>query len=255
MSTQEISQLIGAVNNLTQTVSDKNKEIDARVEQATEELDAWKENLTPNDINAEGRYVTELYIKGDKDTFYPVIFSMPSNTETEITIFRHYSWNNYSNSDFNTSHVAGALVALRGQSHPWSGNANYLRTVVNFQRYRQTVANVGFLAYCNAAKSDPAGNDTVYNRPTEGYLARVHSGFMLRGGRLKYLIVSNHKIDFKVLADGEEFYNHKESHTNVKFLGKTLTLPNDAIQTGDSSNNHSTTYVSYGIPTQATEVS
>ena len=246
MSIQEISQLIGSVNDLTQTVSDKNKEIDARVEQAENEFDSWKENLTADDINAEGRYVTNLYVEGDKDTFYPVVFRLPFDNETEITIFRHYSWNSYSNSDFSASHVSGVLVKLVGQAYPWSGNGNYLRTLVNRQRYRQTVANIGFAAYSTADKKDPLGPDTTYNQAGTGYTARAHSGFMLRGGRLKYQIVSNRKVDFKLLADGEEFYSHTASNTNVKYLGKTLTLPSDAIQTGDSLNNHPTTFVSYG---------
>ena len=245
MSIEAISKLVRSVRDLTQTVSDKSKEIDARVEQAENEFDSWKENLTADDINAEGRYVTELYVEGDKDTFYPVIFRTSNYYETEITIFRHYAWNHHTHSDFNASHVSGVLVKLVGQANPWSGNGNYLRTLVNRQRYRQTVANIGFCAYCTADKKDPLGPDTTYNQAETGYICPSYSGFMLRGGRLTYQIVSNRKINFKLLADGEVFCSHPGPGTNVKYKGKTLTLPSDAIQTGDSFNNHSTDFVSY----------
>ena len=59
--------------------------------------------------------------------------------------------------------MASALVVLKGQAYPWHGDANYLRTVVNRQRYRQCVAQNRFLLGVRS-KEDPDGADTEYNK-------------------------------------------------------------------------------------------
>ncbi|WP_114787504.1 hypothetical protein [Vibrio tetraodonis] len=228
----------------TTEVANKMGHIDQTLQQAKQSFDAWKEETKAVDIEGQGRYETEFFVDGDKDTFYPVYFEMPSGDESEIQIYRHYSWNKDSN-DFNANrHVASALVILKGQTCPWSGDANYLRTVVNRQRYRPSVAKVGFYAWCETQKMDPDGRDVSYNRAGAGYKARTHSGFMLRGGKLKYKIYSNRPIVFKLCkTDGEEIYSNSASHVNASWLSKTVSLAE--AEAGDSDNNVPLNYISY----------
>jgi len=217
-----------------------------KLQQLDTELAKVKQGVDINALGGEGRYVTEFTVNGDKDTFYPVVFRMPEGSETEIQIFRHYSWNNNGSSepsDFNVSHVASALVVLRGQATPWNGDANYLRTLVNFQRYRECVANIGFLAYCQAEKKDPLGADTNYNKTGRGYVARTHSGFMLRGGTLKYQIISNKPISFSLHADGDVFSSRPHPSLNVNWVAKSLPL--ESVEAGDGNNNLGTNYIGY----------
>ncbi len=220
-----------------------------KLQQLDSELARIKQSVDIQALGGQGRYVTEITVNGDKDTFYPVIFQMVNDGETEIQIYRHYAWNNKNSADagdFDTTHVAGALVVLRGQAYPWEGNANFLRTVVNYQRYRQSVANVGFQAYCLADKKDPLGPDTSYNKAGLGYVACRKSGFMLRGGKLKYQIISNKPIRFSLLNDGDVFESHAASNTNVKWVAKAIS--SDSVETGDDENNHPTTYIGYKTP-------
>ncbi|MYM61121.1 hypothetical protein GTG28_17980 [Vibrio sp. OCN044] len=235
----------------TTEVANKMGHIDQTLQQAKQSFDAWKEETKAEDIQGQGRYVTELFVDGDKDTFYPVCFKMHSGEETTIQIYREYSWNSKKNtsedidrpSDFNDTHVAAALVVLKGQDYPWSGNANYLRTVVNRQRYRQCVAKVGFYAWCEAQKRDSDGPDSMYNKSKVGYEARTRSGFMLRGGKLRYQIFSNRPIKFYLYqTDGEEIYS-RSGRENVTWLSKTVSLAE--AEAGDSKNNVPLTYTSY----------
>ena len=160
----------------TTEVANKMGQIDQTLQQAKQSIDAWKKEIKAEDIKGQGRYVTELFVDGDKDTFYPVYFEMPSGDETIIQVFREYYWNSKKNtsedndrpSDFNDTHVTSALVVLKGQAHPWNGQANYLRTVVNCQKYRQCVAKVGFKAWCETQKLNSALADTIYNKPRVG---------------------------------------------------------------------------------------
>jgi len=217
-----------------------------KLQQLDSELAKVKQGVDINALGGEGHYVTEITVNGDKDTFYPVVFHMPTGSETEIQIFRHYSWNSKATSepsDFNVSHVASALVVLRGQTHSWNGDANYLRTLVNVQRYRQCVSHVSHKAYCRAEKEDIAGPSTSYNKNQDGYLANIHSGFMLRGGKLKYQITSNKPIVFALLENGEVFSRRPELHVNVKWVAKSL--PVSSFSAGDSSNDLGTNYIGY----------
>ncbi|NRD72693.1 hypothetical protein HQQ94_05405 [Shewanella sp. VB17] len=248
MSTQETGALIKSVNNMTATVAGKMGEIDKKVNAAKSSFNSWMDTTKAVNINGEGRYVTELEVDGDKDTFYPVYFRMETGEETKIEVYRHYTWNKGKN-DFDTSssHIASALVVLRGQSYSWDGDANYLRTLVNVQRYRQTVAKVGFKGWCDVEKLDPNGPDSDYNSPDEGYISRAHSCFMLRGGRLKYRITSNSPLTFKVYQEGDEFYRHEAR--NFRYIAKTVQLAD--AESGDADNNHGTTYVGYNLPVVA----
>ncbi|WP_341661191.1 hypothetical protein [Vibrio sp.] len=227
----------------TTEVANKMGHIDQTLQQAKQSFDTWKSSTKAEGIEGQGRYVTELFVDGDKDTFYPVYFQMHAEDENEIQIYRNYNWN-HDNNDFNARrHVASALVVLKGQANPWNGQANYLRTVVNRQQYRPCVANVGFLAWCEAQKIDPDGPDSEYNKPQVGYLARARSGFMLRGGKLKYQIYSNKPIEFHLYqTEGEEIYSY--SGHNVNWLSKTVSLAE--AEAGDSNNNVPLNYISYG---------
>ncbi|MCG7491524.1 hypothetical protein MHN79_18745 [Vibrio sp. Of14-4] len=233
----------------TTEVANKMGHIDQTLQQAKQSFDAWKSSTKAEEIEGQGRYVKELFVDGDKDTFYPVYFKMPAEEETTIQILRHYQWNSADGklgtpSDFNDTHVAAALVVLKGKDYPWSGNANYLRTVVNRQRYRQCVAKVGFYAWCEAQKKDSDGPDSMYNKSKVGYEARTRSGFMLRGGKLRYQIFSNKPIKFYLYQnDGEEIYS-RSGRENVKWLSKTVSLAE--AEAGDSNNNVPLNYTSYG---------
>ncbi|WP_240205902.1 hypothetical protein [Vibrio sp. CyArs1] len=214
------------------------------------ELATIRQNMDIQALNGEGRYVTEITVNGDKDTFYPVAFQMPRNGETEIQIFRHWSWNNIYQgveaSDFNAERLASALIVLRGVSSEWSDDGDYLRTLVNRQRYRKTVANIGYMAYCSAVKYDASGADTPSNQNKVGFQAGEFSGFMLRGGKLKYQIITNQPIDFRLLADGDVIGHHKHETTNVSWIARTLPL--SEVVNGDPANNHSDEYISYITP-------
>jgi len=242
MSTTVAADLIESVNKVTKTVTETLGNINSAVAKSSQEFEEWKDSIRANNIEGESLYITEVYVDGDKDTFYPVIFRMPDSKETTIEIYRHYAWNS-EGSDFNATHVASALVILKGQSYPWSGDANYLRTIVNYQRYRKCVGHVAFSAWAKVEKKDQLGPDSVYNKPQTGFTCRSLSSFMLRGGKLKYNIYSNHPIEFRLLKDGELIYEHGSQKVNVKYLAKTVIL--EDFISGDSNNNHGTTYIGY----------
>ena len=72
----------------TTEVANKMGHIDQTLQQAKQSFDAWKSSTKAEEIKGQGRYVTELFVDGDKDTFYPVYFEMPSGDETIIQVFR-----------------------------------------------------------------------------------------------------------------------------------------------------------------------
>ncbi|WP_299021500.1 hypothetical protein [uncultured Photobacterium sp.] len=230
-------------------VSDVDSLCRNKLQQLDSELARVKQSVDINALGGQGRYVTEITVNGDKDTFYPVYFILPDGDETEIQVYRHYSWNSKNSGvdagDFDATHVASALVILKGQAYPWNGDANYLRTVVNYQRYRQCVVNISHRGYVEQTKNSPTGPDSAYNSQREGYLACRHSGFMLRGGKLKYQIISNKPITFSLKGEGD-LVDSQGGTLNYKWLAKVLPL--SAIENGDSSNNHPTTYISYATP-------
>ncbi|GLT16283.1 hypothetical protein GCM10007938_00590 [Vibrio zhanjiangensis] len=230
----------------TTEVANKMGQIDQTLQQAKQSFDAWKGKVKAEEIKGQGRYMTELFVDGDKDTFYPVYFQMHSGDENEIQIYRHYDWNKNDN-DFNANpHVASALVILKGQACGWSGNANYLRTVVNVQRYRKCVAHIGFKAWCEAQKRDPDGLNTNRNQSGVGYIEPNRSVFMLRGGKLKYQIYSNKLINFNLYqTDGEVIGWSSSSHNNVNWLSKTVSLAE--AEAGDENNNVPPEYISYDL--------
>ncbi|MCC8380057.1 hypothetical protein [Xenorhabdus sp. PB30.3] len=246
MSDSQFQALIESNRRLNKTVEMQISQINSTLDSSLNNLNNWKDNVKSIDLSGQGRYVTKLTVKGDKDTFYPVIFTMNSGDETVIQIYRAYAWNaNHTNdpSDFDATHVASALVILKGQANPWHGDANYLRTVVNFQRYRQCVAQVGFQAWCEATKKDPAKPDTGYNSNVTGYLEKQCSSFMLRGGNLTYEVYSNYPINFRLMNDGDVISEHDYDHTNVKWVARTVALAD--AESGDENNNHGVSYIGY----------
>lgn len=220
-----------------------------KLQQLDSELARVKQSVDINALGGEARYVTEITVSGDKDTFYPVYFILPTGDETDIQVFRHYSWNSKNSGaeagDFDATHVASALVVLKGQAYAWNGDANYLRTVVNYQRYRQCVSNISHRGYVEQMKNSPTGPDSSYNSQREGYLACRHSSFMLRGGNLKYQIISNKPITFSLKGENE-LVDSQGGTLNYKWLAKALPL--SEIENGDGNNNHPTTYISYATP-------
>lgn len=243
---QQISSLVQASEKLTETVSNKIGEIDKLVDETLTSLESWKKNVTAESIQGEGKYVTEITVKGDKDTLYPVYFSMPSGPQTEIQIYRGFNWNSSSKSKeeqsaFNTTHVASALVVLRGQIYSWGGDANYLRTDVNFQRYRPTVGGIGHRGYAHRSKLTPNKASTPYTTEHTGFNGCTFSSFFLRGGNLTYSIISNHKIDFRLMMEnGTEIYQSSAEEVNAIWTSVTL---NVKAMDNDSNNNLGTTFV------------
>ena len=220
-----------------------------KLQQLDSELARVKQGVDIQTLGGQGRYVTEITVNGDKDTFYPVYFILPTGDETEIQVYRHYSWNNKNSGaqagDFDTTHVASALVVLKGQAYPWNGDANYLRTVVNYQRYRQCVANISHRGYVTQTKHSHSGPDSSYNSEREGYVSCRQSGFMLRGGKLKYQIISSKPITFSLKNEGD-LVDSQAGVLNYKWLAKEL--PISSIENGDGNNNHPTTYIGYKAP-------
>ena len=214
---------------------------DEKVAAFDAELSALKLSGTVEDINGQPRYVYDIKMNGDKDTFYPVYFLLPSVGTTKIEISRSFNWDAGGASDFNTSHVGSALVSLVGNSYPWHGSANFLRTVVNKQAFRQTVSNVGFRAYALAVKKDLSGDVTSYNQSGKTFNVMTRSSFHLRGGRLSYQIVTNTPILFSTPDDGEIITSH--AGNNVEWLAKTISVAD--VVSGDSENNHGVNFNSY----------
>ncbi|KJF95189.1 hypothetical protein [Photobacterium angustum] len=241
---QQISSLVQASEKLTETVSNKIGEIDKRCDETLTSLELWKENVTAESIQGEGKYVNEITVKGDKDTLYPVYFSMPSGAQAEIQIYRAYHWNNSTKSKeeqsaFNATHVASALVVLRGQAHFWNGDANYLRTDVNFQRYRPTVGGIGHSGYAYRNKLTSNEASTEYSTEHTGFNGCSFSSFFLRGGNLTYSIISNREIDFRLMMDsGTEIY--QSSSVNAVWTSVTL---NVNTMNNDGNNNLGTTFI------------
>ncbi|GEM75684.1 hypothetical protein [Vibrio sagamiensis] len=237
-ATQEQSAITQAMTEIVEGQMEK-------IESGVAEFKQWMEETTAEGIKGEGRYVTEFTVKGDKDTFYPVVFQMPKDDETTIQIYRHYAWNRLGGSDFNATHVASALVILKGQTYGWNGDANYLSTVVNQQRYRRCVAKVAFRAWSTSEKLDLAGASTGYNQhSTPAYCCPSYSGFHLRGGNLTYRIYSNHRINFKLLADNQEIYQNAQGNVvNAKWRAKTVHIDNAEI--GDSINDVGENFIGY----------
>ncbi len=220
------------------------EEIDLRVNQVEQDLSVWQSSVKAKDLDGEPRYITEITVTGDKDTFYPVFFTMPSGDETTLQIYRHSTWNNNQSgdeaSDFDSPYVASALVILKGQANSLNGDANYLRTVVNYQRYRSTVANVAFLGYVQREDNLPE-NAPYYPSSQVGYFNTRQSSFMLRGGKLKYQIIANKPIDFLLPNEGDRLAE------DADWIWWATTLPLSDFKAGDSDNNHPTTYISYLI--------
>ncbi|AUI87564.1 hypothetical protein BS333_14185 [Vibrio azureus] len=241
---QSLKQATQEQSAITQAMTEVVEGQMGKIESGVAEFKQWMEETTAEGIKGEGRYVTEFTVKGDKDTFYPVVFQMPTNDETTIQIFRHYAWNRLGGSDFNTTHVASALVVLKGQNYPWGGDANYLRTLVNVQRYRKCVAKVGFKAWCQIEKYSGSGRDTVWNKTrVPAYSCQAMSGFHLRGGNLKYRIYSNHRINFNLLTDGEQIGHRPDAHINLRWIAKTVNLEDAEI--GDIDNNVGDDFIGY----------
>ncbi|MFS1982215.1 hypothetical protein BCU36_025180 (plasmid) [Vibrio lentus] len=243
----EVSQKMGAIDKKTNDSIAKQKK----------KVEEFIATATPASIDAEGRFYVDITVKGDKDTFYPVYFRMPSSDSFELEIYRHYSWNNNSRhvderSDFDVSHVSGVLVSLVGQTYSWSGDANFLRTLVNCQRYKQTVANVGFLGYASAHKVNSDLPDTMYTEKDTGFICNAQSSFHLRGGNLKYRIYTNHKIPFSLKRQGEVVYKHAAERVNVEWRAVELNVAD--IVTGDSKNNHKSYYISYPVSAATKDV-
>lgn len=236
-----------ASQSLAQTVTAKMGQIDQRVEQSRQKFEKWMADTEAVDIQGEGRYFVELTVNGDKDTFYPVYFQLPMGDETTIQIFRHYDWNNNASNDpgdFDTTHVASALVILKGQTYPWNGDANYLRTVVNYQRYRECVSGISHKGYVESYKYDPEGVDSSYNGPGIGFRNYRYSSFHLRGGKLKYRIYSNKPITYMLKDDGE-LADAQNNYLNYKWLARTMHVNN--LQ-NHPENDHGTVYIGYPIP-------
>lgn len=222
-----------------------------KLQQLDSELALVKQGVDIKALGGQGRYVTEITVNGDSDRFYPVVFRMPWGEESEIQIYRSHIWNSSKSdnpSDLNSNTPGGALVVLRGHATPWAGVPIYLRTLVNNQTYRQNVANIAYRAFVRFAKGDhPSGNDTSYSQKGTDYGDTYYSGFMLRGGKMKYLIISNHPITFKLKQDGELLTDNSGTES-VNCKSYAVSVHERNVDIGDDYNNHSISYSAYKAP-------
>lgn len=239
---KQISSLVDSSNKLTDVVNNKIIDIDTKVKSVCVKFENWFENTNADEINGEGRFCVDINVNGNKDLFYPVYFVMSDVEELRLFITRGFNWNQ-SESDFNVSHIGSAQVSLRGESFPWGGNTNFLRTIINFQRYRQTVGNIGFYGWGEIKKLDPSGPDTDDNSPMVGYLSKELSSFHLRGGKLRYRITSNKRIEFSLYNDGDDVILNPDPVFNYSFIARTIGV--DEIGIGDHDNNLGLSYISY----------
>nr|AKN39740.1 hypothetical protein [Vibrio tasmaniensis] len=229
-------------------MGDIDKKTNDSITKQEKKVDDFISTVTPAAIDAEGRFYVDITVKGDKDTYYPVYFKMPSSDPLKIDIYRHYSWNSKKataseRSDFDVSHVSGVLVSLIGQAYSWTGNSNFLSTLINRQRYMRTVANVGFSGYASAHKVDPDLPDTTYVPKSTGFICPSRSSFHLRGGNLKYRIYSNFKMTFGVKQQGDVIDTYASANINTQWRAVELSVADAVV--GDAQNDHQGFYLSY----------
>ena len=176
---QDIANMVGAADKLTQEVAGKMSAIDAKVAQA--EIDF--NNLTP-----EKRIVTEITIGGSSDFLYPVWWGFPGDAYgvSKLTIARQFNINAAEPIGGvlglqDHSHAYGLMLELEGNGNAWSGGANFMQIKRFSETYDVGISHVQFSMHCDAALS-----------ASDAYPAR--SGCYLRGGGLTYQIISNQDL-------------------------------------------------------------
>lgn len=93
---EQVSGLVGAANNLTETVSSKMAGIDQRMDEAEQEFESFRSQ-------ADGRYALQsritrnLRVDGDQNFWYPVLFNQPNGAEFFIRRYVHSDSGTYGN--------------------------------------------------------------------------------------------------------------------------------------------------------------
>ncbi|MBD1559510.1 hypothetical protein HC752_21440 [Vibrio sp. S9_S30] len=140
MGVSESGQLIDSINQLTQTVVDKNKEIDDRVVQAENK---FKQFVETSDERYMTRKPLSFKVGGDRDKFYPVFVPAAHTGIATISIGRHI------HSD--DKWLGAMSLRFLAQSYGWGGWAaintiDVLQHQLNSTLSPNDIKNDGFFA-------------------------------------------------------------------------------------------------------------
>lgn len=191
-----IADLVRASTELTGTVRGQSAAIDATVNAKIGQMDAWMVENTP-----ERRYVTDITIHGSKDYFYPVWWRLQSSGAEgihKVSVGRYFSWNGKPGErplNPDSEHQASLLLELEGSDTAWAGGPNFMEVKRFAEMYHGTVSHVAFAMYCRQYRIDTS--KPVYVGVEDGSFGaycQTKSGLYLRGGGLRYRIVTNQAL-------------------------------------------------------------
>lgn len=197
----------------------------------------------PEDVNIQGRYEYDLFVPGNPDEFKLVKIGVASNLMLDIKLQRF--GDDDSELPGNPAQPGGGIVHLKSSGMGWSLDLGFLRTVVNFQTFREWCKCAGLEAFCEAVKIDAGGAVTQRNSAGYGFNYPLGLGLMLRAN-MNYKIITSSAVDLTLFNDGDII--GENASFNVRWLARTLNETDPRLVNGDSNNNHGTTYISYGVP-------
>lgn len=97
---QQLTDATAAQNRLTQTVANKMGQIDAKVASQKAAHDAWIESANSKFANNTAHAV---FVGGNANKWYPVVFTMPTNVMGRIDVCRYTSYDSGSHGANNGS--------------------------------------------------------------------------------------------------------------------------------------------------------
>lgn len=230
-----IAKVVEACNKLTETVTNQIGKIDTRVEEASNQFNAWRNSVQAKDINGRAHYKQDIDLTGlSTGFFYPVWWTMPGNEagETEVSISRGFS-RDAEKAPFGDGiyHIAGLNLQLEGVGYPWSGDAKFLAVKRISQTYRETVRGVSYGMICTARAV--TGLKPMYPGLIAGQQTNApqFSGVYLRGG-LSYTITKTfeHSLKFSKLDAEFIMEDNITADWEVRWAVKPISLANaDAV--------------------------
>lgn len=197
---QQLGNLIASSDALTEAVAGQVGKINDTLAKQEQRITA-KEEQVDNFISSaqpEKRIVTDITIGGSSDYLYPVWFTFPQYGGN-LKVWRYYSWNS-DTKPLNplSSHQSGLFAEIEGSSTPWSGNPRFMHFKRFDENYNRVFSHPSFKMNCFNEKLDP--DLPLYGGGTDGligpYCYRA-SGFYLRGGGIKYQLISNWNINVR----------------------------------------------------------
>lgn len=203
----EISQLLEAVNRLTEEVSQRQAVIENTVNNKIAELEQWKNNVQAAQLQGESRYESIIDLTGlSTERYYPVWWQFPDNRagESKITLSRAFSENK---EDYpfgsGVTHLAGLLLQMEGNNCAWGGDAYHMSIIRLSQTYRKTVREIQGTMKCIARAVNH--QYPIYGGLNDGDTSYclVYGGVYLRGG-LTYHSIRNFNAPIQYSRQDEE---------------------------------------------------